>query len=269
MSKSKWNEEIAKIIEEDKKYIQIIDGSNHRWGKVQNNKCDAKLKEVFVDFFKFSKMGTLMDVANSIKNEKKLSSTLKKYAFKRALNIRNSWLDEAYISKFEGVTFSESIYSYWDFEYKGIKWDLKTSQAPYNFDGFKSLESIAENTNDFIRAMFYNASTGSRANPYKHNESNRFFLIFKSDKDEKYYECGDTMNTTILRSNFNVKERVFDYIFNNFSDENIFHLKNVKYYWKNNKKEMEEHIYKDVFAFVCLINEDKNGKININMLKNN
>ena len=269
MSRITDKEELLSIIEKDKEFINKIDGSSCAWGQVQGNDPDDKLGRCFGNFFDFAKSGTLEEVAKKIKESTSLTNPLKMYSMVRALTIRNAWLDESLIGTFSGVELCPNDNDYWDFEYKGIRWDLKSSQAPRKFDKFKSYDEISANGEDFIRTMFLEASKGKRANPAYHKESNRFFMVYRSFKDKDYYDRnGSTINTVILKSNFNVKENAFKHIFDNFSEENVFHLKDVKYYWKNNYGVLKEYNYDDVWSFICLVSEMEDGEVKVEMLKN-
>ena len=260
-------EKLAHIVEVDKEFIKKIDGSSCAWGQIQDNDPDNKLEKCFGNFFDFAESGTLEEVASKIKNSS-LTNPLKMYSLIRALTIRNAWLDESFIGLFDDVELNPKNPDYWDFEYRGIKWDLKSSQAPRKFRKFKSYEEISANGENFIRTMFTEASKGKRADPKFHKESNRFFMIYRSFKDKKYYYYdGSAINTIILKSNFSVKEKAFRYIFDNFSEDNIFHLTNVVSYWTDKSGNTHKHIYSDVWSFVCLVSEMEDGEIKFEMLK--
>ena len=257
-------EEIIRIGNEDTEFIR--DNKKFfccRWGKKQDNDFDAVLERKFGDFFVFSKTNTLQSRFEEI-DKSDLPLHIKEYAKSRLESARGAWLDESYICTHDGVVMNDDDKGDWDFEYQDIQFDLKNSVLPRGFGNYRNSGGIRRNPEGFIRNMFLNGSDGRRAVPTFHKQSNRFFMVYRSKKDEDYFNRdSDRINTEFLKMNYKEKINVFDKIFEEFKkEEHVFNLKNVEYYYNK-----EKHIYDEVNCVICLVGEQKNGEIQFELIK--
>lgn len=244
------------------------------WGAKQNDETDLYIeKELNENIFSLSKRGFLKYIFNKINNSN-LPIDKKNYAKNRVMNCNCSLLDESYIGTKNNVELNMYDVSDWDFKTLGIEFDLKNSVLPKrNGDTkFKNCSSILKEPEEFIRQMYLESSCGTRASEW-HRQSNRFFMIYFSKKDEKYFEKTNTINTQkhtkyLSKINFNARKKAIDYIFDNLTMDNIFELNDVKYFCGYGKdKKLKK--YNKVYCVICLIGEQENEEIKTYIVKKN
>lgn len=269
--------EIIRIANSDSEFISSL-GNEFRWGTKQKSELDLTLdNELGIPdrngkktFFEFAKSIPTLDEIDETIKKTNFEEFSRMYALYRAANIRASWLDESYVGTLDGVELNPKEPDDWDFKFKGVEFDLKSSTFPASkdFSWCKSGESIRDNPEKFVRDMFWYSSKGNRANPYVHKQSNRFFMVYKSLMDKKY-SWNNRPNTTRLKFVLTDKKRdLFEKVFQEFNKDNILHYKDMWYQWVNPKtNKTENHLFKDVYCAICLIGEDDDGNLKYKLMK--